>query len=138
MLRDFSSQELARIIGVSHREFAAWLKQSALYKSKRRFTAHEIDLVSLSFRVDKAADSLKSEPKPSRLVSWKALKQTDYYTTAELAHDWNLSADTVRRLFEAEAGVMKIGDKNPKHKRRYVTLRIPRAVAERVHRRLTA
>src|SRR5690242_2213716 len=117
-MRDFSSQELARMISVSHREFLAWLKRTN--NPKRRFTAHEIDLVALSFRVDRAADSLLTESKPSRLVSWKPSKPSDYYTTADLAHDWNLSADTIRKLFEAESGVLKIGDKDAKHKRRYV------------------
>jgi len=127
------------MIGVSHRVFIAWLKRRTPYSPKQRFNVHEIDVVALSFRVDRAADSLLAkEAKPSRLISWKPSKPSEYYTTADLAHEWNLSTDTVRKLFEAETGVLKIGEKNPKHKRRYVTLRIPRAVAERIHRRLTA
>jgi len=34
--------------------------------------------------------------------------------------------------------VLVIGERNPRHKRRYVTLRIPQSVLERVHRRLSA
>ena len=61
-----------------------------------------------------------------------------HYSAAELAAWWNLSSDTIRRLFENEPGVLVIGDETCKsRKRRYVTLRIPESVALRVHRRLS-
>jgi hypothetical protein len=60
-----------------------------------------------------------------------------HYTNAELAEIWKLSDDTIRKLFEDEPGVLIIGEKRSGRKRRYVTLRIPEDVAERVHRRLT-
>ncbi len=59
-----------------------------------------------------------------------------HYAVAEIAEMWNLSADKVREIFENEPGVLVIGDRNPRRKRRYVTLRIPQSVLERVHRRL--
>jgi hypothetical protein len=34
--------------------------------------------------------------------------------------------------------VLVIGDRNPRHKRRYLTLRIPQTVLQRVHNRLAA
>jgi hypothetical protein len=34
--------------------------------------------------------------------------------------------------------VLVIGDRTPRHKRRYLTLRIPQSVLERVHRRLSS
>ena len=56
----------------------------------------------------------------------------------ELAFRWNLSPDTVRRMFENEPGVLVIGNGIRKYgRRRYVTLRIPESVAARVHRRLS-
>lgn len=58
-----------------------------------------------------------------------------HYTVAEIAANWSLSTDTVTRLFEHEPGVLVIGDPAPRHKRRYLTLRIPESVVERVHRR---
>lgn len=58
-----------------------------------------------------------------------------HFTTAEVAEMWKISSDTVRRLFEHEPGVLVIGDPNPHHRRRHVTLRIPASVLERVHRR---
>ena len=61
-----------------------------------------------------------------------------HYAVTEIAEMWNLSPDKVRELFEDEPGVLVIGDRNPRHPRRYVTLRIPHSVLQRVHRRLSA
>lgn len=60
-----------------------------------------------------------------------------HYAVTEIAEMWNLSADKVRELFENEKGVLVLGDRSPRHKRRYVTLRIPHSVLERVHQRLS-
>lgn len=57
-----------------------------------------------------------------------------HYSVAEVAVLWNLSQDTVRRLFLNEPGVLVLGDLNPRRSRRYVTLRIPEHILERVHR----
>ena len=59
-----------------------------------------------------------------------------HYAPDELGQLWNLSADTVRRLFEREPGVLVI-ERAGKRARRYRTLRIPESVALRVHRQLT-
>ncbi len=61
-----------------------------------------------------------------------------HYAVTEIAEMWNLSADKVRDLFEDEPGVLMIGERNPRRKRRYVTLRIPRSVLERVRARLSS
>jgi transcriptional regulator GlxA family with amidase domain len=53
-----------------------------------------------------------------------------HYSVSEVANLWALSRDSVRRLFRREPGVLAMGD-------RYVTLRIPESVLERVHRRLS-
>jgi hypothetical protein len=60
-----------------------------------------------------------------------------HYSPAEIGELWGLSADTVRRLFEKEAGVLLIGDSSRRGRRRYVTMRIPASVVARVHRKLT-
>lgn len=62
-----------------------------------------------------------------------------HFSVKELAEAWNLSADTVRALFDGEPGVMVIDPVNGRKfsKRRYRTLRIPEAVAARVHARLS-
>ena len=61
-----------------------------------------------------------------------------HYAVTEIAEMWHLSVDKVRSLFEQEPGVLIIGEQNPRHKRRYVTLRIPQSVVERVHHRLSS
>jgi hypothetical protein len=61
-----------------------------------------------------------------------------HYAVAEIAEMWNLSADKVREIFKNEPGVLVIGEQSPRHKRRYVTLRIPHSVLERVHLRLAS
>lgn len=61
-----------------------------------------------------------------------------HYAVTEIAEMWNLSPDKVRELFENEPGVLVLGERSPRHKRRYVTLRIPRSVLERVHHRLSS
>ena len=61
-----------------------------------------------------------------------------HYSVVELAELWNLSPDTIRKLFENEPGVLVLGENSTKlGKRRYTTLRIPESVAARVHRRLS-
>lgn len=61
-----------------------------------------------------------------------------HYSAADLAERWNLSLDTIRRIFQDEPGVVVLGDNGGKPgKRRYTTLRIPESVAARVHRRLS-
>jgi len=61
-----------------------------------------------------------------------------HYAVCDIADLWGLSPDMVRKLFEGEPGVVVIGHEAPiRGKRRYVTLRIPESVLERVHRRLS-
>lgn len=61
--------------------------------------------------------------------------QERHYSVAELAEQWNLSKDSIRRMFENEPGVLSLqADRRP-WKRVYKTLRIPQSVAERVYRR---
>ena len=68
----------------------------------------------------------------------RAVPAERHYAVAEIAEMWNLSADKVRELFENEPGVLVIGERSPRHKRLYVTLRIPQTVLERVHSRLSS
>jgi len=57
-----------------------------------------------------------------------------HFSVAEVAAMWNLSKDAVRRMFQEEPGVLVLGGRSSSRKRRYVTLRIPLSVLERVHR----
>ena len=78
---------------------------------------------------------------PSLSVSIGVVRSTHaerHYAVAEIAEMWNLRADKVRDLFQNEPGVLVIGERSPHHKRRYITLRIPQSVLERVHSRLSS
>lgn len=57
------------------------------------------------------------------------------FTVAQVASLWQLSTDTIRRIFEDEPGVLVQGNRNPRGKRKRITLRIPRHVMERVRKR---
>jgi hypothetical protein len=59
------------------------------------------------------------------------------HSPEQIAELWTLSADTVRRLFEHEPGVLVIERPRIYGKRRYRTLRIPESVAQRVYHRLS-
>jgi hypothetical protein len=64
---------------------------------------------------------------------WEA-EDGHHYTVAELAEAWNVSDDFVRDLFADERDVLR-WFRNRRGRRRYVVLRIPAPVAERVYRR---
>ena len=68
----------------------------------------------------------------------QAVSMEPHFSVAHVAERWGLSADTVRRLFEREQGVLVIEPPRGRFsRRRYRTLRIPESVAERVHHRLS-
>jgi hypothetical protein len=73
---------------------------------------------------------------PAHIEKSNLLKDK-HYTPDELAELWGVSVDSIRRIFRDEPGVLKMGEKSPKHKRQYLTLRIPESVVERVYTRLS-
>jgi hypothetical protein len=93
-------------------------------------------------RPDFAAGKIAPE-NPSRPAKRKATKSEPFvddgtlgtFTVAQIASMWQYSTDTIQRWFEDEPGVIASGEKNPRGKRKRVTLRIPRAVMERVKKR---
>lgn len=60
------------------------------------------------------------------------------YQVKELAYLWNVSDETIRRLFEEEDGVLDVQTSRRRNsrKRRYRNLRIPGTVALRVRNRM--
>jgi transcriptional regulator GlxA family with amidase domain len=70
------------------------------------------------------------QPALESLSVFQAPHGERHYSVSEVATLWSLSRDSVRRIFRREPGVLVIGDK-------YVTLRIPESVLQRVHKRLT-
>ena len=58
-----------------------------------------------------------------------------HYSVREVAATWQLSQDTIRRLFKNEPGVLVLSPRQRRGKRAYSTLRIPESVLQRVHKR---
>lgn len=75
--------------------------------------------------------------KPSKDEPFIDDGKQDTFTVAEIASLWRYSTDTVQRLFADEPGVQVMGNKNPRGKRKRVTLRIPRAVMLRVKKKIS-
>jgi hypothetical protein len=73
----------------------------------------------------------RAEPKEESICEER------HYSVNELAILWNLSKQTIRRLFQDEPDIVRIGENDVRRKRTYVTLRIPESVARRVHQRLS-
>ena len=80
---------------------------------------------------------LKSERPGSDWITSSLPTFEPHLTVQQIAKMWNLSPDAIRSLFRGEPGVVQIKkDRNGPRRRRYISLRIPQSVAERVHRRL--
>ena len=60
-----------------------------------------------------------------------------HYAVQEIAALWNLSHDSVTRMFRNEPGVLAITPKKRRSCRTRTTLRIPEHVADRVYERIT-
>jgi len=59
-----------------------------------------------------------------------------HYKVDEVAVLWNMSPDTVRRIFLEEPGVIRYARPRSKYKRSYSTILIPESVLNRVYRRM--
>ena len=57
-----------------------------------------------------------------------------HFTPRELAELWKLDESTIRRMFQDEPGVLKLGKAGRRSTRDYVTLRIPASTAARFYR----
>jgi hypothetical protein len=81
------------------------------------------------------ASTAKLGQVPSREAETRMCER--HFSPAELAELWNVSADTVRRWFDREPGVLVLENPVRSSSRRFRTLRIPESVAKRVHTRLS-
>ncbi len=85
----------------------------------------------------KAARMREAHSETSPTISPEGIFCERHYSVSEIGEMWNLSQDAVRRTFENEPGVLVLGNTETRHRRRYITLRIPQSVVERVHRRMS-
>ena len=56
-----------------------------------------------------------------------------HLSVAEVAQQWGVSRDTARRIFQDLSGVLRIGHRQTKHKRKYMTLRVPERIVREQH-----
>lgn len=61
-----------------------------------------------------------------------------HYSPAEVAEMWNVSAETVRRMFEDCEGVLRIANPRRPGRRKRVTLRISQSALDRLHQQRSA
>src|SRR5271154_3663106 len=109
-----------KIVGKSSNTMQGW-------ESVYAFTEKDIPrLVSFAKAQQPAAQPVK----PGKAFVDDGVQEN--FTVAEIAALWKLSTDSIQRIFQDEPGVVTLGDKNPRGKRKRVTLRIPRAVMLRV------
>jgi hypothetical protein len=60
-----------------------------------------------------------------------------HFTIKQIAGLWALSEDVVRRLFENDPDIVRVGHDEQLHLRRHWTFTIPESVVRRIHRRIT-
>jgi len=137
----FTVEEAAELADVKPSLLKLWLETDKFKPSSLAETMglggpivtyyfNESDIASL---VQFAKSQGKQKPaKEGRFIDDGTLET---FTVAQIASMWQLSRDTIQRLFQDEPDVQVLGDKNPRGKRKRVTLRIPRAVMERVKKR---
>lgn len=64
----------------------------------------------------------RPKPIPDDAPERSCLMAEKHFTPDELAELWGVSVDSIRRIFRDEPGVLKMGEKNPRYKRQYLTL----------------
>ena len=80
-------------------------------------------------RQSSPAVALTGSTEDSKIIAFER-----HFRPKDLAELWGLDESTVRRLFQDEPGVLKIGRAGRRDgKRDYVSIRIPESVALRVH-----
>ena len=126
-----------RALLLNSRKFLEW-KPRVRHRDRRSRSigkGHSFDYTGHTLK--NLGQMVRNASEPALIKAVKSVVDEPHYSPSELAKSWGLDVETIRNLFRNEPGVLKIGDKNPKHKRPYLTLRIPESVAVRLHERLS-
>jgi hypothetical protein len=71
---------------------------------------------------------------PGRFSAYPGDPHEAHYSVQQVAEEWGVDAETVRRTFIDEEGVLILGDQLRRNgKRAYLTIRIPESVLKRVY-----
>lgn len=84
----------------------------------------------LGFNLSDLFDIRWSQP-ACTLLAMAAVEK--HYSVAEISAMWGYSPNTIRKLFQEEKGVLKIGSPETRFKRKRFQLSIPESVLVRVH-----
>jgi len=88
-----------------------------------------------TFGANEAEPAPRGKRKASKSEPFVDDGKQETFTVAQIASLWQLSTDTIQRIFQDEPGVIPLGNPNSRGKRKRITLRIPRVVMERVKRK---
>ena len=134
-------QEAAELADIKPAQLKLWLESGAFKASTTSKTTALFGYTTTYYfkeediaRLRKFAEE-RGQRQPSNGSKFVDDGTQSDFTVAQIASMWQLSTDTIQRLFQDEPGVVTLGNKNPRGKRKRVTLRIPRAVMERVKKR---
>jgi hypothetical protein len=129
-LADIKFSQLKLWLETNKFQTSSWTRSEGLGGPVIKYYFSEADITSL---IQFAKTQQKRKPTKEDPFVDDGNQET--FTVGQVASMWRLSRDTIQRLFEDEPDVVVLGDRNPRGKRRRVTLRIPRAVMERVKKR---
>jgi len=144
----YSLAKAAEMSGITEELLALWVKTGIITPTVDHTMLHinilgktrppELHRKKFMFD-DTAIESIRQHVESSTRSKRTTTRATpeivqDFYSVAEVAAMWNLSTDSIRRLFREESDVMVLGS-GVKSGRR-TTLRIPPEAVERVKRRL--
>jgi hypothetical protein len=131
-LADVKPSQLKLWLSAGQFTTSTWLRSETLPGSPTTYFFSEADTERL---IRFAKTQGKRKMPPTKDDPFVDDGKQEFFTVLQIASMWQLSRDTIQRLFQDEAGVIPLGNQNPRGKRKRVTLRIPRAVMERVKKR---
>jgi hypothetical protein len=131
-LADVKPSQLKLWLSTGQFTTSTWLRSDTMPGAPMTYFFSEQDIERL---VQFAKTQGKRNTPPTKEVPFVDDGAQENFTVAQVASLWRLSRDTIQRLFENEPGVVVLGNKNPRGKRRRITLRIPRAAIMRVKKR---
>jgi hypothetical protein len=133
-------KDTAELVGVSTAQLQLWLESGKIVSSVS-YASSQVMIGSRKVYMFLESDiepirqlAKKLTPKPERREPKDQFIDTgeqENFTVADIASLWKVSIDTIQRMFEDEPGVLPIGKLRGKRR----TIRIPRAVMERVKKR---
>lgn len=134
---------MAEIVGVPVPQLRLWLEAGKIAatrttKNNQVMLGTETDYFFLEKDVESIRRYANTHSTPKQREPKEPFvddRVQEHFTVAQIASLWRLSTDTIQRIFQDEPGVLPLGNVNPRGKRKRITLRIPRAVMERVKRR---